>query len=257
MLGAVCGDMVGSLYAFAPSKTKKFDFLDVRSHFTDDTIFMAAVANIMRQYKDSGKTLDFKAALQEELLRISWLYQDMAYSRFFSQWMFEDEPKPYGSAGVIAASRACPIGFLADSLEEAETLAKWSAEITHNHPEGIKGAQAVAAGIFLARSGKTKEAVRGYIESLYYKLDFTMEDLRRQYQPVFTCPGCVPPAFVAFLFSEDFTDAIRNAIGMGGADSLAAITGGLAEAFYGLPPEIAQQTEAFLDEELKNALVGG
>lgn len=254
MLGAVIGDIVGSLYAFEPIRTKKFPLFDVRAHYTDDTIFAAAVANVTRSYIESGKKLDYQAELKEEFLRLTWLYPDMAYSRFYSNWMFQDAPEPYGSAGITAASRAFPIGFLADSLEEAEELGKLSSEITHNHAEGIKGAQCVAGLTFLARGEKDKQKLREYVESRFYKMTFTIKEIQLGYKYNPTCPGGVPPAIKAFLEAADFEDAVRTAICIGGGDSLAAITGALAEAYYGVPEPLAAQAVLYLDDELRAAL---
>ena len=255
MLGFIIGDVVGSVYAFRPIKTKKFEFFDINGHFTDDTVLAAGVQNVLKAYYAQGKQLDFKAALTEELLRISWEYQDkdnMAYSRFFNQWMFEDEPKPYGSAGIMAASRSVPVGFMAESLEEAESLGQQQAEITHNHVEGLKGARCAAGCVFLAKSGKSKEEVLAYAKK-YYPFQFDLLGLRQQYNYIPTCPMALEPAIFCYIISNSFEDAVRNAIYIGGADSMSAITGGLAEATYGVPEELAQQVDSYLDDEIKAA----
>ena len=254
MLGFVIGDVVGSVYAFKPIKTKKFEFFDLNGRFTDDTVMAAGVNNVLKAYYAADKKLDFKAALQEEFLRISWEYQDkdLAFSRFFSQWMFEDEPKPYGSAGILAASRAVPIGFWAKSLEEAQELGKLSAEITHNHVEGIKGAQCAAGCVYLAKSGKSKEEVLAYAGK-YYPFDFDLLGLRQKYDYVPTCPMALPPAIFCYAVSTDFEDAVRNTMYIGGADSMAAIAGALAEATYGVPANLADQVDAYLDDEIRAA----
>ena len=255
MRGFIIGDVVGSVYAFKPIKTKKFEFFDINGHFTDDTVLAAGVNNVLKAYYASGKKLDFKAALQEELLRISWEYQDkedIAYSRFFSQWMFDDEPKPYGSAGIIAATRSVPVGFMAESLEEAEDLGVKQAEITHNHAEGLKGAKCMAGCVFLAKSGKSKEEVLAYAKQ-YYPFQFDYLGLLQQYNYIPTCPMAMEPSIFCYVISKDFEDAIRNVIGIGGADSMAAITGALAEATYGVPDNLADQLDAYLDDEIRAA----
>ena len=252
MLGLVIGDIVASVYAFKPIKSRNFELFDINGKFTDDTVLAAGVANAMGAYQEDHN-LNFSEILQEELLRISWVYQDMAYSRFFSQWMFEDEPKPYGSAGIVAASRALPIGFQGSSLEEVEQLAKLSAAITHSHEEGLKGAQCAAGCVFLAKQGKSKEDILAYAKK-YYDLSFTLAGIRSQYQYIPTCPYALPPAIISFMEAEGFEEALRNVIFIGGGDSMAAITGALSEAFYGVPEELAKTARNYLDEEILSAL---
>lgn len=255
MLGFIIGDIVGSVYAYKPIKSKKFELFDINGRFTDDTVMAAGVNNVLKAYYAQNKQLDFKAELQEEFLRISWEYQDkdLAFSRFFSQWMFLDEPKPYGSAGIMAASRAVPIGFMAESLEEAEQLAKMSAEITHNHEQGLLGAQCAAGCIFLAKSGKSKEEILAYTKTKY-EMNFDLKGIRQNYNYIPTCPMALPPAIMAFVESTDFEDAIRNTIFIGGADSMAAIAGALAEAYYGVPEDLAKIVNNYLDDEIRSSL---
>lgn len=256
MLGFVIGDVVGSVFAFQTIKSKKFEFFNIHGRFTDDTVMAAGVNNVLCEYLASGKKLDFKAALQEELLRISWVYQDqdLAYSRFFSQWMFQDEPQPYGSAGILAASRAVPLGFKAESLAEAEELGKLSAEITHNHAEGIKGAQTIAGAVFLAKSGKSKEEILAYVKTKY-DMNFNLKEIRANYNYIPTCPMAVPPAVMAYVEGENLEDAIRNVIFIGGGDSMCAIAGALAEATYGVPDAMAKTVNNYLDDEIRSALL--
>lgn len=255
MIGTIIGDIVGSIYTFENQRTKKFEFFDIRAHYTDETILTCAVANIMRKYIDSGKKIDFKAELTEEFLRLGWLYPDVSYSRSFVAWLFADEPEALPSAGLGCAMRVAPAALLATSLAEAEEYAQLQALVTHTHAEGIKGAKAVAAAIYLAKQQKTKEEIKAYIEENYYRLDFTYQDARRGYQFNPTCPGTIPPAFVAFFESTDFEDAIRNAIGMGGNDAMAAITGSIAGAYYGVPEEMKERALLYLDDELRSAII--
>ena len=159
--------------------------------------------------------------------------------------------EPYNSYGNGSAMRVSPVAWVAETLEDAEEFAAWSAEVTHNHPEGIKGAEAVAAAIFLARDGKSKEKIREYIEEKYYDLDFTIDEIRPSYSFDVTCQGSVPQAIECFLESEDFEDAIRNAISLGGdGDTQAAIAGAIAEAYYGIPDELSEKIMEYLDDTL-------
>ena len=170
-------------------------------------------------------------------------------------WLFADEQRPYSSAGAGSAMRVSAAGWLASSLAEAEEFAKMTAEITHSHAEGIKGAQAVAAAIFLSRQKTPKEEIKKYIEEKYYKLDFALKDIRMRYAFNPTCAGTVPPALAAFLEAEDFEDALRNAVSIGGdSATLAAVAGSVAEAYYGIPDNIIKQALPFLDDEIKNTL---
>ena len=255
LLGAGIGDVVGSIYAWNNIKTKNFELFNVRCKFSGATVLTCAVAKALRSYLDSGKTIDAGEEVKEELLNYGWLYPDLHYGRNFMAWLFADEQKPYGSAGAGSAMRAAPAGFLATSLTEAEELAKISAEVTHNHPEGIKGAQAVAAAVYMAKEKNSKDNIRNYIEGLYYKLNFNIKDVRRTYVLNTTCPGVVPLAIVAFLEAEDFEDALRNVVSVGGdSATLASITGAIAEAYYGIPEDIKKAAWPYLDDEIKTTL---
>lgn len=255
MLGATIGDVVGSIHAWNNIKTKKFELFDVRCRFSGATVLTCAVTKTLRKYVESGKQIDFQEELKEELLNYGWLYPDVNYGRSFMAWLFADEQRPYGSAGAGSAMRVSAAGWLATSLAEAEEFAKMTAEITHSHEEGIKGAQAVAAAIFLARQKTPKEDIKKYIEEKYYKLDFALKDIRMRYSFNPTCAGTVPPALVAFLEAEDFEDALRNAVSIGGdSATLAAVAGSVAEAYYGIPENIIKQAMPFLDEEIKSTL---
>ena len=159
---------------------------------------------------------------------------------------------PYNSFGNGSAMRVSPVAWVSDTLEEAEKLAKWSAEVTHNHPEGVKGAQAVAGAVFLARRGKTKEEIKEYIERKYYKLDFVLDEIRPYYKFDVTCQGSVPQAIQCFLEAVDFEDAIRNAISLGGdSDTQAAIAGAIAEAYYGIPDDFKECVLCYMNEEIR------
>ncbi|MGL5206736.1 MAG: ADP-ribosylglycohydrolase family protein [Acidaminococcaceae bacterium] len=255
MLGATIGDIVGSIHAWNNIKTKKFELFDVRCRFSGATVLTCAVAKALRKYVETAKKCDLQEELKEELLNYGWLYPDINYGRSFMAWLFADEQQPYGSAGAGSAMRVSPAGWLAASLAEAEEFAKMTAEVTHSHAEGIKGAQAVAAAVYLARQKTPKEEIKGYIEEKYYKLDFALKDIRMRYTFNPTCAGTVPPALVAFFEAEDFEDAVRNAVSIGGdSATLAAVAGSVAEAYYGIPENIIKQAMPFLDEEIKKAL---
>jgi type I restriction enzyme M protein len=183
-------------------------------------------------------------------------YPDCGYGGMFRRWMFGQDPKPYGSFGNGAAMRVSACGFAAKTLDEAKLLSRLVTEVTHNHPEGIKGAEATAVCVFLAKNGQGLPELRDHVAAHYYPLNFTLDSLRPDYAFDETCQGTVPQAITAFLESTGFEDAIRNAVSIGGdSDTLAAITGGMAEASYGIPSEIRKQALTFLDERLLKILV--
>lgn len=250
MLGAIAGDIIGSVYEFNNVKTKNFPLFCEDSSYTDDTIMTVAVADwlmhggdlaqVMQHY---GKTYPFPMG---------------GYGGRFSIWLHEKNPKPYNSWGNGSAMRVSPVGWYFDSLEETMRVAKETAIVTHNHPEGIKGAQAVAAGIFLARNKKTKKDIKDFIEKTFgYDLNRTCDEIRPAYRFNESCQGTVPEAFIAFLESKDYEDAIRLAVSLGGdSDTLACITGGIAEAYhqYTLPTFIQEKVYALLDKDLRETV---
>ena len=240
MFGAFIGDIVGSKYEFNNIKTKSFPLFSKDCDYTDDTIMTAAVAKAIilsrqQQYKTNGKGKGFQEFLVEVMQDFGKRYPDPmgAYGGSFVKWLRQRDPKPYGSYGNGSAMRVSPCGLAAVTMEEALALARASASITHNHPEGIKGAEAVSAAVFLAKYGSSKEKIRQYISEHYYDLNFTLDDIRDSYQFDGSCQGSVPQAIVAFLESESFEDAIRNVISIGGdCDTTGAITGSIAWVFY-------------------------
>lgn len=252
MLGAIIGDIVGSPYEFGSDKTKDFKLLIPECRPTDDSIMTIAVGCACAE-ADCGDEEEFKDILIDRMQEIGNQYPDAGYGRMFYNWLTDDEPTPYGSTSNGSAMRVSPVAWVADTLEEAECLAKWSAEITHNSSEGIRGAQAVAAAIFLARNGSEKEEIRQYIEENYYNVDFTVEEIRQSYSHDMSCDGSVPQAIVCFLDSTDFEDAIRNAVSLGGdCDTQACIAGAIAEAFYGIPDELQENIFNYIDETLQD-----
>ena len=229
MLGAIIGDIVGSIRENLPTKRKDFELFPRLSIYTDDTVLTVAVADAILNSKDYGKTI--KSYARSHPLR--------GYGPNFMLWMLKPGIKPYNSLGNGSAMRVSPVAHAYDTEELILQHSKQSAECTHNHPEGIKGAQATAFAIYLARSGADKEEIRSQITKRFnYDLDRTVESIRPDYRFNPTCPGSVPEAIVAFLDSTDFEDAIRNAVSLGGdADTQAAIAGAIAESYYKeIPP---------------------
>lgn len=251
MLGAIIGDIVGSPYEFGSDKRKDFPLFRSISGPTDDSVMTVAVAIQCAHGHTSDEEL-FKRGLRYHMRLIGRQYPDAGYGGMFYDWLMSDTDAPYGSYGNGSAMRVSPVAWIATSLEEAETLAKWSAEVTHDDPRGVRGAQAVAAAIYLARTGESKDAIRAYIEEHYYMLDFTVDEIRPTYRFDVTCDGSVPQAIVAFLDANGFEDAIRNAVSLGGdCDTQACITGAIAEAYYGLPDGLWEQTMYYIDESLQ------
>jgi len=245
MLGAIIGDIAGSVYEWNNIKTKDFQLFSNGCAFTDDAVMTVAVAEALL---NGGAADDFIDALK----KFGKLYPDLGYGGYFRKWLFSSDREPYNSFGNGSAMRVAPCAWFADSLEEAESLAEASAVVTHNHPEGIKGAQATAAAIYLARTDQKKDKIKEYIESEYrYDLSRTLDEIRPVYRFNETCQETVPEAIIAFLESNGFEDAIRNAISLGGdSDTLAAITGSIAEAAYGVPDVIRTRAFHKLDDRL-------
>lgn len=255
MLGAIIGDVIGSLYEFGSPKTKDFELFTEGSQLTDDSIMTIAVGCACKT-SNLNDEVDFKSSLKWWMRRIGRQYPKAGYGGMFYRWLISDVMPAYNSFGNGAAMRVSPVAWVADSLEEAEKLAKWSAEVTHNHPEGVKGAQAIAAAIFLAKERKHKKEIKKYIEQHYYKIDFTLDEIRPNYKFDVTCQGSVPQAIACFLEAENFEDAIRNAISLGGdGDTQAAMAGAIAEAYYGIPDMMKKQVFDFFDENIKNYYV--
>mgnify|MGYP002679117394 CR=1 FL=1 len=248
MIGAIIGDIVGSRFEWNNIKTKDFDLFTAGCFFTDDSVMTIAVADALIRANGNLEILSEYAI--ESMQLIGRPFPDCGYGGSFYHWMYSDNPKPYGSYGNGAAMRVSACGFAAKSLEEAKALSK-AVTVTHNHPEGIKGAEATAVAIYLARSGYSIEEIQQHISTKYYPMDFTLEEIRDTYEFNETCQDTVPQALKAFFESLDFEDAIRNAISIGGdSDTLAAITGGIAEAYYGVPQDIKDKALNYLDEDL-------
>ena len=252
MIGAILGDIVGSIYEFDNIKTKVFELFDKDCMFTDDSVMTVAVAQSLMQYETINETnIDqFKETLITTMHKIGIKYPDCGYGGHFFVWILRNKREPYNSFGNGSAMRVSSVGWYAKTLEEAELIAKATAEVSHNHPEGIKGAVATSGAVFLARCGATMEELKEYIAK-YYIIDFTIDEIRPIYDYDITCQGTVPQAMQAFFESTSFEDAIRNAISIGGdSDTLAAITGAVAEAYYGIPDDLKETALSYLDERL-------
>lgn len=254
MLGAIIGDIVGSRFELDNHKSKDFELFTSECFPTDDSVMSLAVAKALLESKSDWAQLSYNAVkcMQE----VGRCYPNCGYGGNFFYWILSDNPQPYASYGNGAAMRISAVGFAAESMEEVKVLSRAITEVSHNHPEGFKGAEAVAIAIFLARKGYSLLEIRNYIERHYYAMDFTLDQIREAYIFDVTCQGSVPQAFQAFFESENFEDAIRNAISIGGdSDTIAAICGGLAEAYYGIPDSIRQEALSFLDERLLEIVV--
>jgi ADP-ribosylglycohydrolase len=243
MLGGIVGDIVGSRFEHAQIKTKEFELFSRQCLFTDDTVHTVAIA----------ESLLHKIPYQVSLLKYFQAYPHAGYGHRFRRWARSPQPLPYDSFGNGSAMRVSPIAWYYDSLDQVREEALHSAVVTHSHEEGVKGAQAVASAIYLARTGATRDEIRAFVEGEFgYDLQRSVEEIRPHYNFDVTCQGSVPEAMVAFLEAEDFEDAIRNAVSLGGdSDTLACIAGSLAEAYFGgVPVPIREAAFERLDEPL-------
>lgn len=247
MLGAIAGDIIGSVHEFKGQKSKEFPLFIEQSTFTDDTVLTIAVADCLLH----------GCSYVDKFREYTKSYPDRGYGLGFRDWVRSGSRQPYNSWGNGSAMRVNPVAFAFDTLEEVLREAEASAAVTHNHPEGIRGAQATAVAAFLARQGESKSKIRHKVEELFqYDLSRSLDQIRSTYSFNESCQQTVPEALTAFLESEDYEDAIRSAISLGGdADTLACITGGIAEAFYGgVPREIAETALSLLDGALREML---
>lgn len=260
MLGAIIGDIVGSRFEGSNHKGKDFELFDEECRATDDSVMTLAIAKaIMETEKimnseDDGMN-DYYSLLEKMTVRcmqeIGRKYPYVGYGWWFSYWIFSDDPKPYNSFGNGAAMRISPVGHIAITESDVIKLSEVVTAVTHNHKEGIKGAEAVAMAIYMVLHGYTKEEIRQRIERDYYPLDFTIEGIKDTYLFDASCQNTVPQAIVAFLESVSFEDAIRNAVSIGGdSDTIAAITGSIAEAYYTVPEDLKEKALTYLDDEL-------
>ena len=256
MFGAILGDIIGSPYEFDHNniKTKNFPLFSRNSQFTDDTVMTIAIAEaILYADGDLDNLADEAVASMQKLGR---LYPYAGYGARFVGWVHSDNPKPYNSLGNGAAMRVSPVAWAFDDMETVRKAARAVTAVTHNHPEGIKGAEATAAAIFMARKGASKAEIKAYIESEFgYDLSRTCNEIRPTYRHDETCMRTVPEAFAAFLEGESFEDVIRNAVSLGGdSDTLTAIAGSIAEGFYGIDHKLKAEAVKRLDGFLEDIL---
>lgn len=258
MYGAILGDIIGSPYEFdRGDKTKDFPLFSEESAFTDDTVMTIAVAEALLTVGENANDADIRKALVASMKKWGRKYIDAGYGARFIWWLMLEDPNPYGSFGNGSAMRCAASGWLYDSLEETCRIAGLTADVTHNHPEGIKGAKATASAIFLARTGSSKDEIRKYIvREFSYDLSRTCDEIRPSYRHVESCQETVPEAITAFLEGNDFEDVIRTAVSLGGdCDTLTCIAGGIAEAFYGVPEKLKRECESRISDEMRESLL--
>lgn len=258
MYGAIIGDIIGSRFEFdRGSKSREFELFTPRCNFTDDTVMTVAVAEaLMNAGKDSDeKTI--KSELIKSMKMWGQRYPDAGYGGRFIRWVLSEEPKPYGSYGNGSGMRVSSVGWLYDSLERTRVVARWTAEVTHNHPEGIKGAESVAAAIFMARNGASKDEIKKYIEDEFgYNLNRTLDEISPSYHHVEDCMRTMPEAFTCFLEADSYEETVRNVMYIGGdTDTLAAIAGAVAEASWGIPEDIIDSGMNFLSSDILDVVL--
>ena len=257
MYGAILGDIIGSPFEFdMGNKSKEFPLFSKNSTFTDDSVMTIAVGNAFLDAQPNADIEWIRRRLISSMKQYGRKFPRAGYGGMFRRWLKCDEPQPYGSFGNGSAMRVSSAAWLFNDLETVRSMARLSAEVSHNHPEGIKGAEATASAIFLARTGSTKEEIKAYIvDNFGYDLSRTCDEIRPGYHHVETCQETVPEAITAFLEGESFEDVIRTAVSLGGdCDTLTCIAGSIAEGFYGIPEELKQECRNRLPEELRKVL---
>lgn len=257
MYGAILGDIIGSPFEFdRGDKTKDFKLFSRRSHFTDDSVMTLAVCEALLKVGQDATVKEIEDAVISSMQSWGRRYPHAGYGGYFRRWLTACHPEPYNSFGNGSAMRVSAAGWLYDSLEKTRTVAKATANVTHNHPEGIKGAEATASAIFMARNGSSKEEIKKYIENeFHYDLNRTLDEIRPSYHMDETCQKTVPEAIIAFLEATDFEDAIRNAVSLGGdTDTLGAITGSIAEAYYGIPEWLMTECRKRTNKDMRVVL---
>ncbi|HHT84125.1 MAG TPA: ADP-ribosylglycohydrolase [Clostridiales bacterium] len=249
MIGAIIGDIVGSRFEFNNYRSKDFELFGPGCIYTDDSVMTIAVAKALRL--SDKDFLDLSALAIKCMQEYGRAYPYCGYGGSFFHWIFSEDPKPYGSYGNGAAMRISPVGWISDDMEQVKRLSKAVTAVSHDHPESIKGAESVATAILLARKGKSMEEIKDYINRNYYKIDFTLDQIRDSYQFDESCQGTLPQAFQAFFESVDYEDALRNAVSVGGdSDTMACIAGGIAEAYYGVPENLIDKAFEILPQSL-------
>ena len=252
MLGIFIGDCVGSRFEWKNIKSKNFELFTEESYLTDDSIMTFAIAEAVLQAEGNYEKLPPLAV--EYMQKLGKLYP-VGYGTYFREWLASDNPKPYGSFGNGAAMRVSPCAYAGKNLDNALKIAESVTVVTHNHHEGIKGAEATTTAIFFALHGASMNEIFKIIAEKYYPLNFTLDEIRTSYKFDATCQGSVPQALKAFFESTSFEDAIRNAVSIGGdSDTIAAITGSVAGAYYGVPDELKQKILTYMDDYQKDIL---
>jgi len=263
MIGAIVGDIAGSRFEFREHKGKEFTLLtrseepEYPCRFTDDSVMTLAVADAIRKWREAdGRSYDaLFAEVVASMQEFGRRYPLAGYGGAFRRWLGEENPRPYNSWGNGAAMRVSACGWAGRTLDEVKAMSRAVTEVTHNHPEGLKGAEATAVATFLARTGTPMEEIKAVVVRDYYPLDFTLDEIRPTYEFDVSCQGSVPQALEAFFESTSFEDAIRNAVSIGGdSDTLGAICGAAAGAYYGVPDDIRAKAETFLPDHLLNTL---
>ena len=263
LIGAIVGDIVGSRFEWRNCKSKDFTFLVGRGEgefpccFTDDTVMTLAIADAIMRWREGGDTSygALSSCAIKSMQAFGRHYPHAGYGGAFRAWLRDRNPLPYNSWGNGAAMRVSACGWAGNTLEEVKAMSHAVTEVTHNHPEGIKGAEATAVATFLARTGKPMNEIREVVVDSYYPMDFTLDEIRDGYEFDVSCQGSVPQALETFFESTSFEDAIRNAISIGGdSDTIGAICGAVAGAYYGVPDEISAKAMTFLDHDLAESL---
>ena len=257
MYGAILGDIIGSPYEFDRSpKIKDFPLFSPGSRFTDDSVMALAVADAFLSLSEGASDSEIRSQLIRSMQAFGRKYPTIGYGARFSAWLFCDDPQPMNSWGNGSAMRVSSAGWLFQDLNTVRKMARLSAQVSHDHPEGIKGAEATASAIFLARTGTSKAQIRDYItETFGYDLSRSCDQIRPGYRHVASCQETVPEAITAFLEGQDFEDVIRTAVSLGGdCDTLTCIAGSIAEAVYGVPEDLKDICKQYLDEILLTVL---
>lgn len=256
MLGAILGDIIGSRFEFdRGGKTKEFKLFTDECEFTDDSVMTVAIADALIDKAEIMESV-FKYWFIKSMKKWGNKYPYAGYGQRFYWWLREKDPKPYGSYGNGSAMRVSSVGWLINDLEMTKRIARWSAEVSHNHIEGIKGAECTAVVIYLARTGHSKEEIKDYVLKNYdYDLSESLDELRQRHQHVESCMDSLPKALVSFFEGNSYEDVVRNAVSLGGdTDTLAAIAGAMAEAMYGIPEDIKNEGLKYLPEDMKEVI---
>lgn len=257
MYGAILGDIIGSPFEFdRGDKTKDFKLFSRRSHFTDDSVMTLAVCEALLKVGQDATVKEIEDTVISSMQSWGRRYPHEGYGGYFRRWLTARHPEPYNSFGNGSAMRVSAAGWLYDSLEKTRVVAKATANVTHNHLEGIKGAEATASAIFMARNGSSKEEIKKYIENeFHYDLNRTLDEIRPSFHMDETCQKTVPEAIIAFLEARDFEDAIRNAVSLGGdTDTLGAITGSIAEAYFGISETLISECRNRINKDMRDVV---